>query len=64
MTLKETAIEKAIPSCIAIFLKVWSQIQYTHYITILNKRAGQNDRLREMKQAYPIHPDPIADPFL
>jgi hypothetical protein len=64
MTLKEGAIEKAIQSYLSIFLKVRRQVQYTHYIDILDKRASHNERLREMKQPYPIHPDPIADPFL
>jgi hypothetical protein len=64
MTLKEGVIEKPIPSYLSIFLTVWRQIQYTHYSDILNKRASQNERLSEMKQACPIHPDPIADPFL
>jgi hypothetical protein len=59
MTLKENAIEKVIQLYLSIFLKVSRQIQYTHYIDILNKRASLNKRLREMKQASPIHPDPI-----
>jgi hypothetical protein len=39
MTLKEGAIEKAIQSYLSIFLKVRRQVQYTHYIDILDKRA-------------------------